>query len=176
MRDSSLGRLALAARHPPLWVRWVLTILGLAVLILVIRIVLHNGESSSGPSQSERVSEVEANREGQLVVEGDQAPHSSPLPSGIPMRVALERAIARDARNRIGAGELTGPLQRVRCGPAGSPRARRRAFRCSARAAGIAYPFLGVLDEATRQLTWCKVDPPPAGGAPAVPVSPRCRA
>jgi hypothetical protein len=175
MRDSALGRLARAARHPPLWARWVLTILAFVVLIFAIRIAIHDGEGATGPSQSERTAEVEANRVAQVVQEEDQAPHTAPLHAGLPPRVALERAIAADARGRIEKGELTGRLQSVHCNPPGAPHGGRRAFRCTATAAGVAYPFLAVADESTRQLTWCKVDPPPVSGAPEVPVSPRCR-
>lgn len=176
MRDSSLGRFALAARHPPLWARWLLAILGFAILIVAIRILTSGGEGSSSPTQSERAAEVEANREAQIVIEEDQAPHSAPLRSGIPVRVALELAITTDAHNRILHGELTGPLQSVRCGPPGPLRGGRRALRCSAHANGISYPFVGVVEQRTRRLTWCKVDPPPTGGlTPEIPVSPRCR-
>jgi hypothetical protein len=175
MRDSSLVRFALAARHPPLWARWLLAILGFVILIVVVRAITTGGEGSSNPTSSERTAEVEANREGQIVVEEDQAPHTAPLPSGIPTRAALESAIATDARNRILHGELTGPLQDVRCASTGPLHAGRRVLRCTAHANGIAYPFVGVVDERTRQLTWCKIDPPPAGGEPEVPVSARCR-
>ena len=52
----------------------------------------------------------------------------------------------------------------------------RQKRRMTARAAAIAYPFLGVADERARQLTWCKVDPSPVSNGPQeVPVSPRCR-
>jgi hypothetical protein len=176
MRDSSLGRLALAARHPPLWARWLLTILAFAVLIFAAVVVVRNySEGSSAPTKSEREAEVEANREGNIVVEQDQAPHTAPLRSGVPTRVALERAITADARRRIQSGELTGPLQSVRCGPSGSSHAGRRAVHCAVRSAGVTYPFLAVLDEPAHRLTWCKVDPP-ANGATAIPVSARCRA
>jgi hypothetical protein len=175
MRDSSLVRFALAARHPPLWVRWLLAILGFAVLILAVRALSTGGESPSNQTSSERNAEVEANREGQIVVEEDQAPHTAPLRSGAPTRAALESAIAADARSRILHGELTGPLQDVRCTFTGPLHAGRRALHCTAHANGIAYPFVGVVDEHTRELTWCKVDPPPGGGEPEVPVSPRCR-
>lgn len=170
-----LTRVLLALRRTPLWARWLLTILAFVVLILVVRTVVHNSEGSSAPTRSEVAAEVEANREGNVVVEEDQAPHTTSLHSGVPTRVALERAIAADARNRIQTGELTGPFQSVRCEAPGSLHAERRAFHCAVHSAGIAYPFVAVLDEQTHQLTWCKIDPPPTGGAPEVPVSPRCR-
>src|SRR5580698_8582984 len=105
MRDSSLGRLALAARHPPLWARWLLTIFAFAVLILAGAIVIHdNGEGTSSPTKSEREAEVEANREGNIVIEEDQAPHTARLSAGIATLTALERAISGDARGRVRSG------------------------------------------------------------------------
>lgn len=176
MRDSSLGRLVLAARHPPLWARWLLTILTFAVLTLVVVVFVHDhSEGTSAPTKSEREAEVEANREGNIVIEEDQAPHAARLSAGVPTLAALERAISGDAHGRIQAGNLTGPFQSVHCETKGAAGANR-AFRCTVDAAGVAYPYLAVLDERTRQFTWCKVDPPPVSGAPEVPVSPRCRA
>ena len=174
MRHGSRRRLVL---NPPLWARWLLTILGFAALAVAIVIAIH-AVNHSGASPSERSAALEANRESQIVIAEDQAPHTSPLRSGAPTQVVLQRAIVIDMDNRIRHGALTGPLQGVRCAPAGRPRdSGRQAFHCTARAAAIAYPFLGVVDEHTRQLTWCKVDPSPVSNGPQeVPVSPRCLA
>jgi hypothetical protein len=175
MRDSSLGRLALAARHPPLWARWLLTIFAFAVLILAGVIVVHdNSEGTSSPTKSEREAEVEANREGNIVVEEDQAPHSARLGAGVATLTALERSISDDARGRVRSGNLTGPFQSVHCEAKGAAGANR-AFRCTVRAAGVNYPYVAVLGAHTRRFTWCKLDPPPASGAPEVPVSASCR-
>jgi hypothetical protein len=175
MRDSSLGRLVLAARHPPLWARWLLTIFAFAVLILAAVVFVHDhSEGTSAPTKSEREAEVEANREGNVVIEEDQAPHTAPLRGGAPTLIALERVIAGDARGRIQAGNLTAPFQSVHCEVKGAAGANR-AFSCTVHTAGVAYPYLAVLNERTRQFTWCKVDPPPVSGTPEVPVSSRCR-
>jgi hypothetical protein len=161
---------------PPLWARWLLTILGFAALTVAIVIVIH-AVNDSGASASERSAALEANREGQIVIAEDQAPQTSPLPSGAPTQVALQHAIGVDVDNRIRHGALTGPLQDVRCATAGPPHSGRQAFHCTARAAAIEYPFLGVADEHAHRLTWCKVDPPPVSNGPQeVPVSARCRA
>jgi hypothetical protein len=162
-------------RRTPLWARWLLTILAFVVLILVGRGFVHNSEGASGPTSAERRAESEANREGDIVVEEDQAPHTASPRAGVSTRVALEYAIAADVHSRIQSGELTGPFQSVRCAASGSPHSGRQPFKCTVRSASIAYPFLAVLDEPAHQLTWCKVDPP-ANGATAIPVSPRCRA
>src|SRR6202044_550287 len=116
--------------------------------------------------------EVEANREGNVVIEEDQAPHTARLGAGVATLTALERAISGDARVRIQAGNLTGPFQSVHCEAKGVAGANR-AFSCTVHAAGVAYPYLAVLNERTRQFTWCKVDPPPVSGTPEVPVSAR---
>jgi hypothetical protein len=175
MRDSSLSRLALAARHPPLWARWLLTVFSFAVAVLVVVVFVHaHSEGTSAPTKSEREAEVEANREGNVVVEEDQAPHTAPLRAGAPTPIALESAIAADARGRIQAGNLTAPFQSVYCKANGAAGAKL-AFSCTVHAAGVAYPYLAVFDKRTRQFTWCKLDPPPIGGAPEVPVSVRCK-
>jgi hypothetical protein len=161
-----------------LWARWVLTILGFAVLIVAIAIFVHhvNHESSASTSASARAEE-EANREAEIVIAQDQAPHTAALHpgSGSATRVALERAIAGDVHARIDDGQLTGPLQSIHCQTSGAPRGGRQPFRCTVSSAGITYPFLAIADERRGELTWCKIDPAPAPGATEAPVSSRCR-
>jgi hypothetical protein len=162
-------------RKPPLWARWVLTFLAFVLLTVAIVVAIHHVNASS-PAPSERSSALEADRESRFALEQDQAPRTSVLAIGAPAHVALQRAIGADVLSLIHQEALAGPLQGVRCSPAGTRQAGRQAFRCTARAAAIAYPFLGVVDERARQLTWCKFDPPPVSGGPQeVPVSPRCR-
>jgi hypothetical protein len=171
---SPLSRLSASARRIPLGARWILTILVFLVVSFVLHNVIHDSEGASGPTSQELRSEFEANREGDVVVEEDQAPHTASLRAGVPARAALERAIAADTRNRVRASELSGPFQSVRCASTGATHTGRQAYRCTVRSAGIAYTFLAVLDAPARQLTWCKVDPP-ANGSTAIPVSERCR-
>ena len=145
------------------------------MLILAAVIVVHdNSEGTSSPTKSEREAEVEANREGNIVIEEDQAPHTARLGAGVATLPALELSISGDARGRVRSGNLTGPFQSVHCEAKGAAGANR-AFRCTVRAAGVSYPYLAVLNEHTRQFTWCKLDPPPVSGAPEVPVSARCK-
>lgn len=163
-------------RRPPLWAKWLITIAVFAVGIAAIVIAVHDG-AAGGSHQSEAAAVAEANREGRVVAEEDQAPHTAALPSGVPVLAGLERAIKGDVRARISHGEITGPLQSVRCRAGGPARAGRRPFSCTVSSAGIEYPFLAVLDERTLELTWCKVDSSPLpGNPPEVPVSPRCQA
>jgi hypothetical protein len=162
-------------RRPPLWARWLLTLLAFALLIVAIRIVATRSVNST--AESSPTAEAEANRVGELVVSTDEAPHSSSLHASAPVGSALQSAIAADVHSRIRHGELTGPLQSVRCAPSGRPRAGQRPFSCTVLSAGISYTFLGVADERARTLTWCKSDPAPttSGGPPAARISSRCR-
>lgn len=159
----------------PLWLRWVLSILGFTMLTVAIVIAVH-AINNSGSSSSERSAAIEADRESQILIEEDQEPHSTRFRTNRTASGALQAAISRDMQARIQRGQLDGPLQGVRCAATGDPRGARRAFRCSARAAGVVYPFLGVLNRPARRLTWCKVDPAPVSNGPMeIPVSPRCR-
>lgn len=162
-------------RRPPLWAKWLITIAVFAVGIAAIVIAVHDGAAGSS-HQSEAAAVAEANRVGRIVAAEDQAPHTAALRPGVSALAGLERAITADVHTRIGHGELTGPLQSVRCRTGGAARAGRRPFSCTVTSAGIEYPFLAVLGERTLELTWCKVDPSPLpGNPPEVPVSARCQ-
>ncbi|MGH2832722.1 MAG: hypothetical protein ACRDK2_08095 [Solirubrobacteraceae bacterium] len=162
-------------RKPPLWAQWLLTLLGFCVLTLAVWIAVR-AINDAGPSQSERLANQEADRESQIIIEEDQAPRTSALHSAAGARHQLQLAIGADLHERIRQGALSGPVQGVRCLPYAAARSGREPFRCTAQAAGVSYPFLGVVNMRARQLTWCKVDPPPvAGGPQEVAVSPRCR-
>jgi hypothetical protein len=167
-------------RALPLRTRWLITIAVYAVVIAAVVIVIHEsggGHEGGISPQAEARAVAEANHEGRVAIAQDEAPHSARLARGQSVQVALERAIGADVRERIAHGELTGPLQNVACKPPAQPHAGRRQLRCTARSAGISYPFIGVADERILELTWCKVDPPPVANAPLeVPVSSRCRA
>jgi len=167
-----------AMRSLPLAARWALTIAAYALAIVAAVIVVHdvNGRGSTS-SRAEAQAVVEANREGRIAIAQDEAPHTAALRGGEPAPLALQAAIGQDVRARIAQHELTGPLQSIGCAGAGPARDARKPYDCTVHSAGLAYPFVAVLDERARRLTWCKVDPPPTPGAPLeVPVSAACRA
>ncbi len=181
--DRAMRKLLRAWRSLRLRTRWLITIAVYAAAIAAIAIAVRGsgggsgGGGDSGSSQAEAAAQAEANREGRVAIAQDEAPHTAALSPGTSLPDALRRAIGEDVRGRIAHGELTGPLQGVSCSASGAARGGRAPFDCTARSAGIGYPFLAVTDERTRRLTWCKVDPPPEAGAPLeVPVSDSCRA
>ena len=115
---------------------------------------------------------------------------------------ATERLITADARARVRAGALDGPVIGTRClpGPATStrlaleddPRAVRLPYDCVAlksrfeappdrgrRRIGLfGHPFRAVIDERRRTVTWCRVFPPAGEGGRSLAVvalDPACR-
>jgi hypothetical protein len=166
-----------AYRALPLWLRWVLILAFYAVVIALIVVAVSGGGSGKTGLSSEAKAENEANREGRLAIAQDEAPHTAPLSAPADALAELERAVTANVRARIAHGELTGPFQSVRCQSSGAAQGGRSPFSCTARSAGIAYPFVAVADPRARVLTYCKVDPPPVANEPLeVPVSASCRA
>jgi hypothetical protein len=148
----------------PLWLRWFLSVLiAVVVLVLVVRFVNANNNdatASQSPSAAAR-----ANEESTVVVEQDQAPHVAKLAT---------RAVRRDINHSVNQGFINGPIQHTGC-TALKPRGHVLRFRCTVLAANLQYPFLGVVDVSTGQITYCKKDPPPVPSE-NVPVSRRCTA
>ncbi len=162
---------------PPLWARWVLAIVVAVAIIASIVITIDRAGPEGGGATSEAGAELETNRVADIAITEDEAPHSTPLAPGSQPASALEQAIAGDVRRRIAAGRLTGPLEGVSCSAAGAGSAGRSPYRCTVRSAEIAYPFLAVVDERVRRLTWCKVDQQPKGeSSPEIPIDASCRA
>ena len=164
-----------ALQRPPMWARWVLAIV--VALAVLAGIVIATNRAGPEGATSEAGVEAEANRFADIAITEDEAPHYASLPRGSEPTSALERAIVRDVGQRIAGGQLTGPLQSVTCEPAGTISSGREPYRCTVHSAGIAYPFLAVVDKRRQRLTWCKIDQPPAGGAsPDILISASCRA
>jgi hypothetical protein len=145
---------------------------GLILLLALILFVEHNSNNSEATQSPSAV--VRANREAEVVVAQDQAPHVAAVPAGANAQAAIARAVRSDMTGLIDNGIVDGPLTRVTCSQAGA-HAGEPAFRCTAVASGVNYPFLGVVDLRARRVTYCKRDQPPTPSL-NIPVSPRCRA
>jgi hypothetical protein len=160
--------------RPPLWLQWVLSlVIAAAVIVGLIRFVQSN--TANQVTTESPAGEVQANREAEILVGEDQAPHSVPLRGGTSLLAAINRAIRSDMTEMINRGSLNGPLQRSSCALTGRPGTGGQRFSCTASAAGVSYPFLGVVDAQTRTIVYCKRDPPPVPSQD-VPVSRRCTA
>jgi hypothetical protein len=156
----------------PLWARFALTIVITLSLLVAMVFYINANNTNSNPSLNE-ASEVRANREAEILVAQDQAPHTLRLAAGEKPAAAVGHAIRRRIASQIAAGAIDGPLQRTTCHASGSHPGGRTAFSCEVVAGSVTYPFLGVVDQTARSVTYCKRDPPPAP-TDNVPVSRRC--
>jgi len=124
----------------------------------------------------------------------DQRPRRSPMPgsAGSPAdaqaRVALERAITRDVRERVGLGLLDGPVAGTRCEVIEASVSSRRSagYNCftlrTTRRSNYeiqsGYRFSARADRREGTLVWCKRNPrpihPDTGYFRTVPVSRKC--
>lgn len=155
-----------------LWVRFAITIVIALGLLAAMVIYVNNNNTNSNPTLNE-ASEVRANREAEILVAEDQAPHTLRLAAGERPSIAVERAVRHRIASQIAAGAIDGPLQHAACRASGSRPGGRTAFSCKVVADSVTYPFLGVVDTRARIVTYCKRDPPPAP-TDNVPVSRRC--
>jgi hypothetical protein len=157
-----------------LWQRFALA--GVVTVALLAALVVYvNNNNTDSPKSTNPASDVEANREAEILVAQDQAPHTASLPGTATAAQTAARVVQASMKRRIARGELAGPLQRTSCRVAGRQTGSRRAFNCTAVAASVSYPFVGVIDRRERRITYCKRDPPPAP-SDDVAVSPSCRA
>ena len=156
----------------PLWLRWVSSLAFLVGLVVAVAIVIHDANHSR-PAAADAQAVVRANEEARVLVGEDQALHVASLAAGVSPLVALTRAVAGDVRARVAGHQLTGPARGTSCRRGGPSRGGRVPYLCTARAAGLSYPFYGVVDVAARTLQWCKRDPVSEPGL-GVALDPRC--
>jgi len=160
--------------RPPLWLQWVLSIVvATAAIFALVRFVQSN--TANQITTESPAGEVRQNQEAEALVAEDQTPHTLRLPRHTAPAATLNRAIRADMTTMIDQGSLDGPLQRSSCAPTGPIGMAGQRFRCTVSAAGVSYPFVGVIDARARTIVYCKRDPPPVPSQ-NVPLSPRCTA
>lgn len=160
--------------RPPLWLQWVLSItVAVAAIFALVRFVQ---SSTANQLTTESPAGVrQQNEEAEALVAEDQAPHTVRLPAHTTSRAAVNRAIRADMTTLIEQGSLNGPLQRSSCASVGTSGKAGQRFSCTVSAAGVSYPFVGVVDAPAHRIVYCKRDPPPVPSQ-NVPLSPRCTA
>ncbi len=159
----------------PLWVRFAIAST-IAVVLLVAMVVFVEGHNTNSPTFTNPTAAVQANREAEVLIAQDQAPHTARLRAGGAPASGLQRVLRGYVSGQIARGAISGPLQRSTCQATGSASsATRRAFSCTVLTGSVAYHFLAVVDPGSHRVTYCKHDPPPAPGD-VVPVSRRCLA
>lgn len=157
----------------PLWKRLALSLF-VAAALLVAMVLYVSGHNTNSPTSTNAAAAVAANRDAEILIAQDQAPHTARLPSERSAVTGLGRAVHAQMARQVNNGAIEGPLGQPRCRPVGTQTGSRRAFSCAIDAGGVTYPFLGVVDTARRQITYCKRDQPPVA-SDNIPVSGRCR-
>jgi hypothetical protein len=171
-----------------LWGLAGLVVVGAAAAIAVPRIDAGKQKGAAARARAAAVAdEAERSR-----LRADQRVHFATAPAAGSMVAALEAAISADARRRVQAKTITGPVIHTRCQPTSSAVAqfpRSRVYKCFVTTAtglpgeggevlGTGYPFVATIYDHTRRLAWCKQNPHAdekgTRGAIHVRVSPVC--
>jgi len=156
-----------------MWARFAVSLCVGAILLVALIVFVDNNNTDSNrtltPSEQAKV-----NREAERVVASDQQPRVVALTAGESPRNGFVRTVRATMTGLVNKGVVDGPLQRVRCTRHGGG-AARRVFSCVATANNVNYDFVGVVDVAAHQLTYCKRDEPPVPSED-IPVSPSCTA
>ncbi len=156
----------------PLWARWALTV-AVAIALAVALVVFVDRHNNNNVAPLSPKAAVRANREAEIVVSQDQAPHVAGLNPAIPPEMAFRRVIGAQMNKLLADGEIDGPLDRVTCAAAGTGRGVT-GYRCTGEADDVNYIFEGVIDHRARLITYCKRDPPPVPSQ-NIPISRRCQ-
>jgi hypothetical protein len=133
-----------------------------------------NSHNTNSPPSTNPADAVQANREAEILVAQDQAPHVARLPRGLAPSVGVARVVHGHLAGQVASGSISGPVRTARCQATGAHTATKRAFSCRVESGDVTYPFLAVVDIGAGRATYCKRDPPPAP-SDNVPVSRRCR-
>ncbi len=156
----------------PLWARWTLS-LTVAVVLAVALVVFVDAHNNNNLATVNPTAALRANREADIVVAQDQAPHVVNLGPGTPAREGFTRTVRAEMNQLLVHGEIQGPLDRVTCAVTGSA-SGVTGYRCIGEANDVNYVFEGVIDHRARRITYCKRDPPPVPSQ-TIPISRRCQ-
>jgi hypothetical protein len=159
----------------PRWTQFAITFGAAAIVIVAVVLYVHhagNDTSQEAPVTSQKAVKEE-NREANILVRQDQTPHVTTLATGQSAAAGLRSAVVAYMRHQITLGVISGPLSKTSCVTRGGSTSARTALRCSATAASVTYPFYGVVQAPSGQITYCKKDQAPVPGM-NVPLSAKC--
>lgn len=160
----------------------VLAVLAVLVVTVGIPAVEDDNRSAAEREQAAAAARLEARLRRLAAEQRPQRAAAAPASTVRDRRALVERLeaeIGDDARARVRAGDLKGPVRRVDCLPGRRSGAggvipendvsrARAGYECTAvtsditgTAGSIGYPFKAVIDFRTGRLVWCKTNPPP---------------
>jgi hypothetical protein len=162
-------------RSLPTWLQWVIPF-GIAGVLVIAVVVFVQHETNDSPqyalpNQNEL---VQQNREDAELVRQQQAPRVARLVAGVAPTAGLRTAVVRYMNYEVNHGVMDGPVASSSCHPvSGGSDSSRLVLTCSVKAAGVTYPFLGVVQPAVKRITYCQRVAPPVPSM-NIPVSKRC--
>jgi hypothetical protein len=175
-------------RKIALWGTLAAIVIGIAAAIAVPKI-----DTAKKEGAAERAAaKLRADAAERARLRADQKVHYVKAPDGIPLVGALEVAITADAKKRMAAKTIKGPVLGTKCEAAGLGVVQfpaSRVYKCFVKTAtglqgqgadvlGTGYPFVATIYTETRRLAWCKENPHAdekgSHGQYRVPVSPVC--
>ncbi len=164
-------------RSLPMWLQWVVAFGGAALVVaaLVAFVDYQTNQVPQIATVSPKAA-VETYREDRILVQQQQAPHLVHLGHGVAPLAGIRTAVVGYMSHLVNTGTIDGPITRSSCRALSSGDPRRQVFRCSvtASAQAVTYPFDGVVQPSTGQITFCQRIMPPVPSM-NVPVSRHCR-
>ena len=156
-------------RKLALWSAVALIFLGAAAAIAVPRI---DERKQEGAAQRAHDAAVADNAE-RARLRADQRVHRLAIPAGVAPVAALEAAITADAKARVAAKTIAGPVLSTRCDASGESVVvfpDSRVYKCFVKTAtglqgqgndvlGTGYPFVATIYSKDHTLAWCKQNP-----------------
>lgn len=174
----SPGRRGFHYRSLPLWLRWFLpfAVAGGLVLALVLFVRYETDDVPQTALVSNPEAVAEQYREANVLVRQQQAPRDAKLNSGQSPAAGVHAAVVAYISHQIKLGTMDGPIRRSSCRAATGSSGDRRVFHCdvTTTAQMVTYPFDGVVQTSTGEITYCQRVAPPIPSM-NVPVSRRCR-
>jgi hypothetical protein len=167
-------------RQLPLWVRYVIAFGVAAILFvaLVIWVHHHTGQSEGVPASPNKAQAAAEQKEAEVVVEQQQAPHVVKLATGSAPAAAAATAIHRYMSSEVSRGLISGPVDGNASCTVNGGSTSRRLFHCTisagAKVTRLKYPFAAVVQPTAAKVTYCQMVTPPYP-LTAIPLSAACR-
>jgi hypothetical protein len=156
-------------RKLAVWGALAAVVLGAVAAVAVPRI---DQSKKEGAAERARKQAAADNAE-RARLRADQRVHRLAVPAGVAPVAALEAGITADAKQRVAAKTITGPVLSTRCESAGEAVIQfpaSRVYKCFVKTAtglqgegndvlGTGYPFVATVYTKVRRVVWCKENP-----------------
>jgi hypothetical protein len=164
----------------PLWLRYAIAISTATIIFVALVIYVHDHQAQSEglPASPSRAQAAQEQKQDEVVIGQQQAPHVVRLATGTAPLQAARAAVHRYVTDQVSQSQVAGPVDGPATCTAGGGSPTRLLFHCNVRAGSAAtqlrYPFVAVVVPSAARVTYCQVVTPPYP-VKAVPISAACR-